>query len=89
MESIEHLFLSYPFARIVWRMVYFTYNIAPPINISNMFGNWLNGVDRNDKARIHIGVSALGWLIWICRNSIIFDKQKGINFLQVIRLTAH
>jgi hypothetical protein len=59
MESVEHLFLYCPFARIVWRMIYFTYNIPPPTNITNMFGNWLNGVDRNDKARIRIGVSAL------------------------------
>jgi hypothetical protein len=49
MESVEHLFLYCPFARIVWRMIYFTYNIPPPTNISNMFGNLLNGVDRNDK----------------------------------------
>jgi hypothetical protein len=54
-----------------------------------MFGNWLNGVDRNDKARTRIGVSALCWLIWTCRNSIVFDKQKGTNFLQVIRLATH
>jgi hypothetical protein len=89
MESVEHLFLYCPFARIVWRMMYFTYNIPPPTNITNMFGNWLNGVDRNDKARIRIGVSALCWSIWNCRNTIVFDKQKGTNFLQVIRLAAH
>jgi hypothetical protein len=89
MEFVEHLFLYCLFARIVWHMIYFTYNIPPPTNITNMFGNWLNGVDRNDKARIRIGVSALCWSIWNCRNTIVFDKQKGTNFLQVIRLAAH
>jgi hypothetical protein len=54
-----------------------------------MFGNWLNGVDRNDKARTHIGVSALCWSIWTCRNSIVFDKKKDTNFLQVILLATH
>jgi hypothetical protein len=54
-----------------------------------MFGNWLNDVDKNDKARIHIGVSALCWSIWTCGNSIVFDKQKGTNFLQIIRLAAY
>jgi hypothetical protein len=58
-ETVEHLFISCPFARIVWRMVYFTYNIPPPTNITNMFSNWLNGVDKPGKARIRIGVSAL------------------------------
>jgi hypothetical protein len=84
MEYSEHLFLSCPFSCIVWHMVYFTYNIPPSRNITNIFGNWLNGVDKHDKARKRIGVSALCWSIWTCRNSIVFDKQKGTNFLQVI-----
>jgi hypothetical protein len=73
-ETVEHLFLSCPFARIIWRMLFFTYNIPPPTNITNMFGNWLNGVDKHDKARIRIGVSALCWSIWTCRNNIIFNN---------------
>jgi hypothetical protein len=71
------------------RMIYFTYNVLAPTNIANMFGNWLNGVDRNDKAMILIGVLALCWSIWNCQNTIVFDKQKGIIFLQVIRLAAY
>jgi hypothetical protein len=54
-----------------------------------MFGNWLNGIPKADKARIRIGVSALCWSIWTCRNKIIFNKQKDTNFLQVICLAAH
>jgi hypothetical protein len=89
LESVDHLFLSCPFTRIIWRMVYFAYNIPPPSNITNMFGNWLNGIDKKDKARIRIGVSALCWSIWTSRNNIVFKKQTGTNFLQVIRLAAH
>jgi hypothetical protein len=88
-ETVEHLFISCPFARIVWRMVYFTYNISRPTNITNMFSNWLNGVDKTDKARICIGVSALCWSIWTCRNNFVFNKHVGTNFLQVIRMAAH
>jgi hypothetical protein len=40
-----------------------------------MFGNWLNGVDRQSKAFIRIGVSALYWSIWRVRNDIIFNKK--------------
>jgi hypothetical protein len=54
-----------------------------------MFGNWLNGVKKLDKARIRIGISAICWSIWTSRNDIIFDKQKGTNFLQVIRRAAY
>jgi hypothetical protein len=38
-ETIEHLFQHCPFAQIVWRMLYWSYNIPPPANITNMFGN--------------------------------------------------
>jgi hypothetical protein len=33
------------------------------------------GVDRQSKARIHIGTSALCWSIWRCRNDIVFNKN--------------
>jgi hypothetical protein len=56
LEMVEHLL---PFEGIVWHMVYFTYNITLPTNNTNMFSNWLNGINKKDKARIHIVVSAL------------------------------
>ena len=53
-ETVEHLFISCPFARNIWRLIHFTFNISPPTNITNMFGNWLAGVDKQTKARIRI-----------------------------------
>jgi hypothetical protein len=73
-ETVNHLFIQCPFAKIVWRMMYLTYNIPPPANITNMFGRWLNGVRKDDKLKIRIGVSALCWAIWRTRNDIIFNK---------------
>ena len=58
-------------------MIFFTYNLPPPTNIKNMFGNWLNGVDTRTKSRIRIGVSALVWSIWNCRNDFIFNNKMG------------
>lgn len=88
-ETVEHLFISCPFAKLIWRTVNFTYDLPPPTNITNMFGNWLNGVDKFNKDRIRIGVSALCWSIWRCRNDIIFNNIKSFNFLQVIHMVAH
>jgi hypothetical protein len=65
-------------------MIHFTYNIPPPANITNMFGNWLNRIDKDTKARIRMRVSAMYWAIWHCQNNIIFNKQTGFSFLQVI-----
>jgi hypothetical protein len=53
-ESINHLFISCSFARSVCRVVPFTFNISPPANITNMFGNYLTGIDKRVKARIRI-----------------------------------
>jgi hypothetical protein len=61
-------------------MVYFAYNIPPTSNITNMFGNWLNRVQKEHKDIICIGVSALCWSIWRCQNDIIFNKEKGTGF---------
>jgi hypothetical protein len=89
LETVQHLFIACPFAQIIWSMIYFTYNITPPANITNKFGNWLNGVELKDKARIRTGISAICWSIWTCRNHFIFNKQKGTIFLQVIRRATH
>jgi hypothetical protein len=42
-----------------------------------MFGNWLNGIDKKTKDRIHIGVSALVWSIWRCRNNIFLTMLEN------------
>jgi fructose-specific phosphotransferase system IIC component len=60
---VEHLFISCHFARLIWQVVFAAYNIPPPSNITNLFGNWLNGTDKSDKDRIRIDVSALCWSI--------------------------
>jgi hypothetical protein len=48
-----------------------------------MFGNWLNGIDKDIKARIRMGVSAICWEIWHCRNNIIFNKQSVLTFCRL------
>jgi hypothetical protein len=70
-------------------MLFFTYNIPPPNNIVNMFDNWLNEVNKQDKAIIGIGLSALCSSIWNCTNDIVFSRQRGTTFLQVIYRAVH
>jgi hypothetical protein len=80
-ETNDHLFLSCPFAHFVWHIVQFTYNLPPPTNSTNMFRNWLNGIDKKTKARTHIGVSALCWPRWNYINNIVFNKSGASNLL--------
>jgi hypothetical protein len=43
-ETIKHLFISHPSTHIVWCIVHIAYIISSPINITNMFENWLIGI---------------------------------------------
>jgi hypothetical protein len=88
-ETVNHLFIACPFIQMIWRIIYLSYNIPPPSNVTNMFGNWLNGVAKTDKQKIRFGVSAICWSIWTSRNDLVFNKNTGTNFLQVIRRAAH
>jgi hypothetical protein len=63
-ESVEHLFIRCKFAKLVWQVVHFTFNMPPPTNIKNLFENWLNGTDRKTKSRIRVRVKAILWAIW-------------------------
>ena len=88
-EIIQHLFFDCPFAKVLWRIVHLAFNITPPKNTANLFGNWLNGVNKRDKAHIRVGVCALIWALWHVRNNFIFNKRSFPSFLQVIPLASH
>ena len=88
-ESIDHLFFTWPFAHLLWTIVQYTFNITPPINSTDMFENWLNGVEKKLKAQIRVGTCALLWSIWKCRNDIVFNKGGYPNFLQVVRMVTY
>jgi hypothetical protein len=46
-----------------------TFNIPPPTNITNLFGNWFNGMEKKDKGHIRVGVSTSIWVIWHVHHS--------------------
>jgi hypothetical protein len=51
-ETVQHLFISCPLAKMVWHIVHMTFSIIPPTSIANLFGNWLVGVSEKDKVQI-------------------------------------
>jgi hypothetical protein len=58
-ETIQHLFIKCPLAKMVWRIVHISFGIIPRKNITNLFGNWLAGVAKNERANIRVGACAL------------------------------
>jgi hypothetical protein len=84
-----NIFSFHVFVKMAWRIVYTTFNIPPPTNVTNTFGNWLNGVPKKYKEHIRVGVCALFWAIWTVRNDFIFNTQNFTSFMQVIPLATH
>ena len=85
-ETIQHLFIDCPVARLAWWVVRCVFNLTPPVSIENMFGNWLTGIPTKLKSQLLVGASALCWSIWCCRNDVVFNKKMITNPLQVIFL---
>jgi RsiW-degrading membrane proteinase PrsW (M82 family) len=49
-----------------------------------LFGAWLNIQPKTMKGFIWVGVAALCWAIWRCRNDVILNKLKTNSIAQVI-----
>jgi hypothetical protein len=88
-ETVQHLFIECPFAKIIWTIVHMALNITPPSSINHLFETWLNGVSKSEKVNIRVGVCALIWTIWHVQNKFIFNESKFSSFLQVIPFATH
>ena len=87
-ETIKHLFFDCQFASSIWSIIQIGSTLYPPRSIANIFGNWLNGVDRRFKLLIRVGALAIIWSLWLCRNDKVFN-DKNSSLMQVIyRSTA-
>jgi hypothetical protein len=87
-ETIDHLFISCPFARMFWRIAYMSFNIPPPSNITNLFGNWLNRVAKKDKAFELVCALWYG-LFGMFKTILSLTKNFSVLHAEVIPLTTH
>jgi putative heme degradation protein len=39
--------------------------LYPPCSVTNIFGNWLNGVDPRFKTHIRVWAIVVIWSIWL------------------------
>ena len=44
---------------------------------------------KQTNARIRLGICALVWALWNCKNDLVSNKVVHANFLQVIRMATH
>ena len=83
-ETIQHLFFSCHWAKLIWRIFSIAFNINPPNNIQHVFTDWLATTPLKQKRLIWSGISALCWALWLSRNNVVFDNQQVPSCLQVI-----
>jgi hypothetical protein len=82
-ETIKHLFFHCRFARSIWSVIQVGSTLFPPRSITNIFGNWLNGINNRFKKHIRVGAITFIWSLWLCRNDKVFN-DKNSSILQVI-----
>ena len=46
----------------------------------SMCGSWLNGIYKEYKPLVLLGVTVLCWSVWLCRNAVVFDNKKIFIF---------
>jgi hypothetical protein len=60
-KTIKYLFFQYHFVRSIWSVIQVASTLFPPCSITNIFGNWLNGIDNRFKKHIMVGEIAFIW----------------------------
>lgn len=88
-ENIQHLFFDCYIAKTVWRIIYFTLKIDPPVNINHIMGDWESNKGCMHKKLLLSGVAALFWSIWLCRNDVVFNHNHIPSIIQVIFRGTH
>jgi hypothetical protein len=51
--------------------------------MSNIFGNWLHGIDKRFTILIMVGEFVIVWSFWLCRNDKVFNG-KNLSFILFI-----
>jgi hypothetical protein len=65
---------------VVWRIVHLSFNLAPPRNITNLFGNWLAGVSKKERAQSELVHVLFSGRCGMCE-MIIFLTKLNITLL--------
>jgi hypothetical protein len=82
-ETIQHLFFECPLAKVIWRIVHMSFGISPPKNITNMFENWLKGLQRRVKTRLELEFVLSYGQYGISAMTIFLTNQNMLPFCRL------
>ncbi|KAG8071941.1 hypothetical protein GUJ93_ZPchr0006g45670 [Zizania palustris] len=71
-ESVNHLFFECVVARFVWRVVKVCFNLGPFTDFDYVWQTWFTTLNKSTKKVVGVGLAAVFWSIWKCRNDAIF-----------------
>jgi hypothetical protein len=54
------------------------------LNINHIIENWATNKGIAHRKKLLIGVAAMFWSIWLCRNDVAFNFKPILSILQVL-----
>jgi hypothetical protein len=84
----QQFIFTCPFARLIWRTIQFTINIPPPANVTSMFENWLNGVEKNLKRIVERVFVLLCGLYGMVVTILYLTKVEMLIFYRLFESTS-
>lgn len=78
--SIDHLFLHCAVAKFLWSLLQCIFSVnSPPASINSLFTSWIAQYGKEMKMMLFVGISAILWSIWNCRNEICFERRRVLD----------
>lgn len=76
-ESVNHLFLSCPFAKYVWAVVQCSVDIqCLPNTVEDLGDSWLSNFPKKVRGLVSVGIAAVLWTLWKTRNDACFQRKS-------------
>lgn len=89
-ETVDHPFFNCSATSLVWSLVKCAFGLkSTPSSMEECFGNWVKSFSKNDKKLVLVGVSAVFWTIWKCRNNVIFERKTYNDPMILVKLICY
>jgi hypothetical protein len=57
------------------------FRVAPPKNVTDLFGNWLKGIPKKDLIQIRVVVCVVIWALWNNAKMTLCLRNREKNFV--------
>lgn len=87
---MDHFFFSCSMEKLIWSLLRCSFDLASiPVNLHDCFGRWIRTFLKCEKQLVLVGISALFWSIWRCRNDVIFNCKNHCDPMTIVRLLCN